>query len=1076
MDGLTSNPPLHSTFRSAACRSAALRNWYVVPIALWAVMIAHSSLHSYAKEPATSQTAIYDSFVAAQRQDAELHSLFALSSDRIWVVGERGLILASEDGGIRWKVQESGTTCSLRDVYFADPLRGWAVGYAVQPFSHRLYGVVLSTTDGGQKWTYTPHYLLPPLHGIRRTETGNLIIWGGWSTQLGSSVFESLDAGRSWSPSPNIQGEYQLLVPQTNGWIGASEDGSVIQWALHQTRPVGKPRQWSRFQCDGDRIFGIDSTKQLLLANLATSSSVQTVPLPDCLSTFDNLGLSKQSLFVTGYPSHVIARSEDLGHSWQAIESPVDAPLNRFIFLDENRGWAISQLGDIIATRDGGKSWWIQRTGFSQLGMLFVVSDSEKIPWTSLAYCATELQRSTGLVVVCDRALDTYSESQKRRRIQAAASSIGITFVQFVSSSLIDVPHDISLRRSNELTRESQELSLLVRQFTPEVIVIGRDNSAVGERIKKQVLQGVLEHAQALKAQNQTIIQQSAQRKTHKVYSVSHSKARSIEITGSLVLKKSGKLLGDVTQRATTRIEEQVDLEHAESLLLIYAENPGDGSVTDIGAGFLPSLEASRRIELGHQGNLQVVLGSTARRKSLQRLLDSSRRESIDDSWDDYFQQVVASLTRDELEPALIWLADRLREQGKWLQWQMVAETLIRRQPDSGAAEVMWRQLLVVAASAELNHWQAKETRSFDTSDATLGVVTASATGNDNPPTSPFAAPTPNTEIQNSNVKTTSSPPQNESTESTAVDAAPTNLALMQWIGQQLPIRHPILVSEPDVLLQLNSWFRRHGVQSPLIADVQNGLKLLSMQGHPQAWQTAAAIETSLWTATGSNLAALGKANAASVAKPNFGPHLISTTQSLERPLLDGLPDDLCWQQASSLVIKNESLPSPQPATEVRIAFDEEWLFVWIRCERDALTKRSASAARREYDSDLANEDRVRFTLDIDRDRVTTFQFEVDQRGLTRDSCWNLMQWNPRWFVAQHHTDTEWCSEFAIPLAELCANQHIAGSQWCVGIERQSGERLLGQWPQNENQALRPIDLGILQFMTAPVAPLPITR
>lgn len=1050
---------------------------FVALAAIGAFVFANIPTLLLAKESAQIQSAIYDAFVAAQRQDAELHSLFPLSSDRIWAVGDRGLILVSEDGGIHWKQQESGTTCALRDIYFVDPLRGWAVGFAVQPFSRRLYGVVLTTTDGGKKWNYVPQHLLPPLHGIRRTEAGNLITWGGWSTQLGSSVFESLDAGRSWSPSPNVTGEYQDIYPLVDGWIGNANNGPAIHWALHQVKPVSKQQKWKLFHCNGERFVGLDNRQQLLVGSLADQSNLEKTFVPPFLTTVDVLRCNQQVLFASGKPSKTLARSEDSGKSWQAIENPVSASLKSFTFLDENRGWAISELGDIIATRDGGKSWWVQRTGFSQLGMLFVVSEGERIPWTSLAYCATELQRSTGLLIVTDPAQEPFEGSQNHRRIQAAACSIGVNLVKFVSSQEFTEANQLEAQGAGKATFTNREIVATIQQYAPEVIIVGNGTQPSGYVVKDNVLRAVLDRAQTMKDQNYNLAQKAAQKKIHKVYSISHAKARSLEMTGSHVLKRSGKLLGDVTQRATTLIEEQVDLDHAESLLLVYAENPGDGTATDLGSGFLPSSEATRQIDLGHQGNLQVVLGSTARRKSLQRLLDSSRRDSRDESWDDYFKQVVDSLTRDELEISLIWLADRLREQGKWLQWQMVAETLIRRQPDGGSAEVMWRQLLAVASSSELNHWRDKEIKSAVDSNRASGVVTASANGNDTPPTSPFAMTASQMDsITADKQNPLNSDETNAPTSDVNSTSQPTNQALMQWIGEQLPLRHPIMVGEPDVLLQFSSWYRRYSVQSPLIADVQNGLRLLSLQSYPEAWQNASAIETSLWNSTGTVANPGSNSTGITHPKPNLGRDLITIAQSIDRPLLDGLPDDNCWQHADSIKFANDASAIPQLKTELRIAFDEEWLFVWVCCERDPLAKRSTAAARREYDSDLTNEDRVRLTLDIDRDRITTVQFEVDQRGLTRDACWGLTQWNPRWFVAQHHSDSHWMSEFAIPLSELCANQGIAGTQWCIGFERRSGNRALGHWPQTRSQALRPIDLGVLQFTTAPVAQPAITR
>ena len=53
-----------------------------------------------------------------------------------------GLVLKSENGGLGWTRQVSNTSRRLNDVYFVDPLRGWAVGDA---------GVIIHTSLGGAR-------------------------------------------------------------------------------------------------------------------------------------------------------------------------------------------------------------------------------------------------------------------------------------------------------------------------------------------------------------------------------------------------------------------------------------------------------------------------------------------------------------------------------------------------------------------------------------------------------------------------------------------------------------------------------------------------------------------------------------------------------------------------------------------------------------------------------------------------------------------------------------------------------------------------------------------------------------
>lgn len=62
---------------------------------------------------------------------------------RLVVVGERGIVLLSDDNGQTWRQARVPVSITLTRVRFASSIMGWAVGH---------YGTVLHTADGGETW------------------------------------------------------------------------------------------------------------------------------------------------------------------------------------------------------------------------------------------------------------------------------------------------------------------------------------------------------------------------------------------------------------------------------------------------------------------------------------------------------------------------------------------------------------------------------------------------------------------------------------------------------------------------------------------------------------------------------------------------------------------------------------------------------------------------------------------------------------------------------------------------------------------------------------------------------------
>jgi photosystem II stability/assembly factor-like uncharacterized protein len=68
----------------------------------------------------------------------------ARAGDRLVAVGERGIVVTSDDGGASWVQSPVPVSSTLTAVSFAGAQRGWAVGHD---------GVILHSADGGRSWT-----------------------------------------------------------------------------------------------------------------------------------------------------------------------------------------------------------------------------------------------------------------------------------------------------------------------------------------------------------------------------------------------------------------------------------------------------------------------------------------------------------------------------------------------------------------------------------------------------------------------------------------------------------------------------------------------------------------------------------------------------------------------------------------------------------------------------------------------------------------------------------------------------------------------------------------------------------
>lgn len=157
-----------------------------------------------------------------------------------------------------------------------------------------------------------------------------------------------------------------------------------------------------------------------------------------------------------------------------------------------------------------------------------------------------------------------------------------------------------------------------------------------------------------------------------------------------------------------------------------------------------------------------------------------------------------------------------------------------------------------------------------------------------------------------------------------------------------------------------------------------------------------------------------------------------------EKPHLDGILDEAIWQMPEKRSPANSSLASKSPAKSqaVSFAYDAEYLYVAMQVEREANVAYESDDRPRKRDADLTQFDRVRISLDMDRDYATNYELTIDQRGWTADACWGDETWNPEWFIAADSTGTHWLIEAAISWKSLTDSPPAVGDVWAVRCER----------------------------------------
>ena len=87
--------------------------------------------------------------------------------------------------------------------------------------------------------------------------------------------------------------------------------------------------------------------------------------LPPAAAEFDFAALAVRGpkCWIAGSPGSRVFHTADAGRTWTAFATGSPLPLRAITFVDDQHGWAVGELGTVLATGDGGQTWRTQRAG-----------------------------------------------------------------------------------------------------------------------------------------------------------------------------------------------------------------------------------------------------------------------------------------------------------------------------------------------------------------------------------------------------------------------------------------------------------------------------------------------------------------------------------------------------------------------------------------------------------------------------------------------------------------------------------------------------------------------------------------
>lgn len=296
------------------------------------------------------------------------------AGDRLVAMGERGLVVLSDDGGRQWRQARVPVSVTLTSASFANARQGWIAGHG---------GVVLHTADGGETWVLQidgvglANAALDQASALpegsadraRRIQDAQRLVDDGPDKPLLSICFADArrglvvgafglaavteDGGKTWTPCqdrlPNPMSLHLYAVAHHHtSWLVAGEQGVLMLSRDDGARfePLSAPSERTLFTAvaTGNGGFVMAGLLGAACRIEPGSTVVSAVELSAPLTILSCVGLRDGRVMLLGQGGRVFA-SSDGGASFNEQQLPGRDPLTSLIDAAD---------GGLVGTSPGG--------------------------------------------------------------------------------------------------------------------------------------------------------------------------------------------------------------------------------------------------------------------------------------------------------------------------------------------------------------------------------------------------------------------------------------------------------------------------------------------------------------------------------------------------------------------------------------------------------------------------------------------------------------------------------------------------------------------------------------------------